>query len=210
MNEAPVALAADDPITIIYTSRTSGEPKGVVLNAGNVSYMLSCTNARLDLLMGPREVPDRVFHYLPTCFAGSWILLRTCLARHSVLTLSIDLTKLADEMRVAAPNYFLNVPAVLERIRAGIEDQVAKRGGAAQALFQKAKAAWYRCQAGESGFLDAVYLALARMRVFRAIRQKIGPDLKALICGAARGFLSRWTGGRDGGWRGSDAPLPDD
>lgn len=59
-------------------------------------------------------------------------------------------------MRVAAPNYFLNVPAVLERIRAGIEDQVAKRGGAAQALFQKGKAAWYRCQAGESGFLDAV------------------------------------------------------
>ena len=29
-----------DPITIIYTSGTSGEPKGVVLNAGNVTFML--------------------------------------------------------------------------------------------------------------------------------------------------------------------------
>lgn len=185
VNEPPVALTADDPVSIIYTSGTSGEPKGVVLNAGNVSYMLSCTNARLDLLMGPRQAPDQVFHYLPTCFAGSWILLLTCLTRDSILTLSTDLTKLADEMHVAAPNYFLNVPAVLERIRAGIEDQVVKRGGAAQALFQKGKAAWYRRQAGKSGFLDAVYVALARALMFRTIRKRIGPDLKALICGSA-------------------------
>ncbi len=64
-------------------------------------------------------MPDRVFHYLPFCFAGSWILLLSCLSRHSVLTLSMDLTKLAEEIGIAAPNYFLNVPTLLERIRAG-------------------------------------------------------------------------------------------
>ena len=74
----PVPLADSDPVTIIYTSGTSGESKGVVLNAGNVTYMLSCTTARLDLLMGQRAEPDRVFHYLPFCFAGSWILLLSC------------------------------------------------------------------------------------------------------------------------------------
>ncbi len=77
----PLALADSDPVTIIYTSGTSGESKGVVLNAGNVTYMLSCTTARLDLLMGKRTEPDHVFHYLPFCFAGSWILLLTCLLR---------------------------------------------------------------------------------------------------------------------------------
>ena len=83
----PVALADSDPVTIIYTSGTSGESKGVVLNAGNVTYMLSCTMARLDLLMGKRAEPDRVFHYLPFCFAGSWILLLTSLLRTSELRL---------------------------------------------------------------------------------------------------------------------------
>ncbi len=79
----PSPLADSDPVTIIYTSGTSGEAKGVVLTVGNVTHMLSCTTARLDLLMGPRTEPDRVFHYLPFCFAGSWILLLSCLSRSS-------------------------------------------------------------------------------------------------------------------------------
>lgn len=183
--QPPLPLADGDPVTIIYTSGTSGEPKGVVLNVGNVTFMLSCTNARLDLLMGPREVPDRVFHYLPTCFAGSWILLLTCLTRNSILTLSTDLTKLADEMRLAAPNYFLNVPAVLERIRANVEEQIRKRGGTGQVLFEGGKAAWFRRLAGKAGPFDTLKLALARTVVFRAIRNRIGPNLKAIICGSA-------------------------
>src|SRR6266478_1169812 len=63
-------LADGDPVTIIYTSGTSGEAKGVVLTAGNVSHMLGCTSGRLDLLMENQPERDRVFHYLPFCFAG--------------------------------------------------------------------------------------------------------------------------------------------
>ncbi len=186
IEEPPAKLQDADPVTIIYTSGTSGEPKGVVLTAGNVTFMLGATNARLDQLMGPRDVPDQVFHYLPTCFAGSWILLLTCLTRGGVLTLSTDLTKLADELKLAAPNYMLNVPVLLERMRAGTEEQIAKKGGAAQKIFEKGMAAWLRRQSGESiGIIDLLWLALADRMVFRAIRTKIGPNLRALICGSA-------------------------
>ena len=106
-----------DLATIIYTSGTSGEPKGVCLNFGNVTHMLACTRERLELLMGATQEPDRVFHYGPFSFAASWILLLTCLSRESVVTLSTDLTKLADEIRLASPHYFLNVPTLLERVR---------------------------------------------------------------------------------------------
>jgi long-chain acyl-CoA synthetase len=183
--DAPIALADDDPATIIYTSGTSGEPKGVILSAANITYMIGCTNARLDLLMGRRGQPDRVFHYLPFCFAGSWILLLTCLSRNSLLAMSTDLNKLVDEMRLAAPDYFLNVPALLERVRAGIEDQINKTGGLARTLYQKGKAAWFREQNGEARGLDSAWLAIADRIVFARVKKKLGPNLKALICGSA-------------------------
>ena len=184
-SDALVPLADSDPVTLIYTSGTSGEAKGVILTVGNLNHMLPCTTARLDLLMGPRKEPDRVFHYLPFCFAGSWVLLLTCLSCSSVLVLSTDLTRLAEEIRMTKPHYFLNVPTLLERIRAGVERELEKRGGVALKLFQNGIAAWLRSQAGKPQWLDSLRLALANRTVFAAIRKPLGPNLKALICGSA-------------------------
>jgi len=184
-HDLPAALAHSDAVTIIYTSGTSGEPKGVILTVGNLHHMLSCTTAHLDLLMGPRQEPEQVFHYLPFCFAGSWILLLSCLTRNAVMTLSTDLTELAEEIRVAQPHYFLNVPTLLERIRSGVEAQLTKRGGMALRLFQNAIAAWLRQQAGCPRWGDPVWLALADRLLFSAIRKPLGRKLEALICGSA-------------------------
>jgi len=181
---ANAPLSDGDAVTIIYTSGTSGEPKGVVLTAGNVTHMISCTTARLDLLMGARTEPDRVFHYLPFCFAGSWILLLSCLSRSSVLSLSMDLTRLADDLRAAAPEYCLNVPQLLDRIRTAVEAQLASRGGFTYKVFRKARSAWRARQEG-SGSGGALWLAVGNALIFPTIRKKLGPNLKALICGSA-------------------------
>ena len=179
-------LADSDPVTIIYTSGTSGEAKGVVLTAGNVAHMLDCTSGRLDLLMENRPGQDRVFHYLPFCFAGSWIMLLTCLLRCSLLTLNTDLSKLAGEMRTVAPDYFLNVPALLERMRKAVDEQIWKTGGLVRSIYSRAKAAWMRKQENQARFADASSVALANALVFPTIRKKmIGANLKALICGSA-------------------------
>ena len=179
-------LADSDPVTVIYTSGTSGESKGVILTAGNVGHMLGCTSGRLDLLMESRPGQDRVFHYLPFCFAGSWIMLLTCLLRRSLLTLNTDLGKLAGEMRTAAPDYFLNVPALLERMRKAVDEQLWKTGGLALAIYSRAKAAWIRKREGRTRFSDPAWLSLADAMIFPTIRKKmIGDNLKALICGSA-------------------------
>jgi long-chain acyl-CoA synthetase len=135
--------------------------------------------------MGPRYAPERVFHYLPFCFAGSWVLLLTCLSRNSVLTLSTDLTRLAEEIKMAEPHYFLNVPTLLERIRTAVQDQLNRRGGIALVIFQRAREAWLRHQAGETRGVDPVCLAVGNRVLFAAIRKRLGSNLKALICGSA-------------------------
>ncbi len=183
--EDPVPLAPEDPIAIIYTSGTSGEPKGVVLVVRNLNHMLPCTNDRLDRLMGPRPQPDKVFHYLPLNFAGSWIILLTCLSRKSVVALSTDLTKLGDELKLAEPNYFLNVPTLLERVRGKIEEQIQQRSKMAASLFEKARQSWVRLHLEKAKPMDPIWLAIANAFMFPTIRKSLGPNLKALICGSA-------------------------
>ena len=175
-----------DPVTIIYTSGTSGEAKGVLLTAANVGFMLDRTAERLGQLMSGSTERDRVFHYLPFTFAASWIALLTFLKRRSLVTINMDLTKIASDMRTVAPDYFLNVPQLLERMRRAVDEQLWQTGGIAQTIYSRAKGAWARKQEEQSKAADAMWLGLANVLVFPAIRKKmIGRNLKALICGSA-------------------------
>lgn len=184
-------VGKDDPVTIIYTSGTSGEAKGVVLTAANVGFMLERTSERLAQLMSGSTEQDRIFHYLPFTFAASWIAMLTFLVRRSLVTINMDLTRIAGDLRTVAPDYCLNVPQLLERMRRAVDEQLWQTGGVPQAIYSRAKGAWARQQdAVTENRLslpgDAFWLWLANCLVFPAIRRKmIGRNLKALICGSA-------------------------
>ena len=127
-----------------------------------------------------------MFHYLPFVFAGSWMLLLTSLLRGSQLTLNTDLSKIAQDMRTVAPDYFLNVPALLERMRRAVDEQLWQAGGFVQGIYSRAKAAWIRQQEGKFSVLARIWLSLANTAIFPTIRKKmIGRNLRALICGSA-------------------------
>ena len=183
-------MGNDSPVTIIYTSGTSGEAKGVVLTAANVGFMLERTAERLGQLMSSSSSSsseqDRIFHYLPFTFAASWIAVLTFLKRRSLVTINMDLAAIANDMRTVAPDYFLNVPQLLERMRRAVDEQLWKTGGVAQAIYARAKGAWARKHENRPKAGDAMWLRMANWLVFPAIRRKmIGRNLKALICGSA-------------------------
>ncbi len=172
----------DSLVTIIYTSGTSGEPKGVCLSTANVTFMLRWTTNWMDRLVWTRPDPIRVFQYLPMTFAASWILMMSCLSKRTVLTLSTDMNKVADAIRLSAPDYFLNVPTLLERVRRGVDDVVSKRSFVIRAIYRKACVAWKQKRDGPAGKL---WLALGHLLIFKRIRAGFGANLRGLLCGSA-------------------------
>jgi len=108
--------------------------------------------------MGETHEPDRVFHYLPFNFAASWIvLLHLRYAPKTVLTLSTDLNKLADEIRLASPHYFLNVPTLLERVRRGVEEALSKRPAMIRSLLRRRRDACSALHVGRGRALDSLW-----------------------------------------------------
>ena len=185
--DGPPRADADAPHKIFYTSGTSGEPKGVVLTAANVEPVLQAAVERLDgVVRGLGRDGERVFHYLPFCFAGSWIALLACLDRRATLTLNTDVTRLVEDLASVRPHWFQNVPVVLDRVRHGVECALRRRSGPMQRVFHgawsavRARHAGRRPRAGER-----LAHAIARRLLFPAIRTRIGPELRALVCGSA-------------------------
>ena len=171
VHDRPFILQPSDPATIIYTSGTSSLPKGVVLNIGNIDFMLARTMASLREATGRANGEDRVFHFLPVCFAGSRIAMWTQLLRMNPLMFSTDLTNLAQEMKTASPEYFLTVPAVLEKIRTGVREKIQEKGGWVWNVYRKRQ--------------SGIHSLLAKMLVFPKIKERIGENLKFIICGSA-------------------------
>ena len=182
---APRQAAASELLTIIYTSGTSGEPKGVCLTVANLDHMTGCTTERLNQLMASGAAPEQIFLYAPMNFAASWMLMLSALLRESVLTLSTDLNRLADEIRLSAPHYFLNVPTLLERVKRAVEDNLAIQPRPVQSLYKKTREAWQRQNAGRAKPFDDFTLALGRKLIFSKIKSRFGPNIRALICGSA-------------------------
>jgi long-chain acyl-CoA synthetase len=136
--------------------------------------------------MDKRPGQDRVYQWAPLNFAAAWITTLTSLLRGSSVFMNTDLARIAGELRTVEPDYFVNVPALLERVRRAVDEQLWKTGGIVRAIYLHAKAAYMRKYENRATLADSVWLTLASKAVFPTIRKKmIGSNLKALICGSA-------------------------
>jgi long-chain acyl-CoA synthetase len=156
-----------------------------MLTGANVEVVLEITVRELRKMAGEGRDEDRVFHYLPFCFAGSRVMLWSQLQRGNPLMMSMDLNNLQQEMATAAPHYFMNVPALLERIKNGVAQRIGGMGAGVRLLSGRAGEGYRRKLQGQAGLIDHAWLAAGRALLFPRIKRLIGRNLEFLVCGSA-------------------------
>ena len=129
-------ITMDDPVALLYTSGTTGNPKGVLLTHRNVGYELACAQD-----MG--LIPDRArwVSYLPLAHIAERMF-SIYLPIHTGIHVHFcpDTAQLVRVVGKVRPNGFFGVPRVWEKIRAGIEALLTlepdegKRAAVAQAM----------------------------------------------------------------------------
>ncbi len=183
------ALKASDPATIMYTSGTTGNPKGVILSNNN--FVSNAKNILAD--MAPFFKEDDVFlSFLPLSHSlertAGYYLPVTIGCR---IAYAEDISTLLDNMKEVRPTLLISVPRIYEKVHAGILAKVADSSGVKKAIFNFAvntarKNLPYVCKDIERKGLFKIRYNLADKLVFKNLKANLGMDrLRYAISGGA-------------------------
>jgi long-chain acyl-CoA synthetase len=180
-------LAPNDLATLVYTSGTTGRPKGVMLSHRNILW-----NAESQLEMVPTYHDDTLLSFLPLSHAFERTLgYYLPMMAGSCVAYARSLQTLAEDLMTVRPTALISVPRVYERAYARIQARLTQEGWLARALFRKAIAVgWRRFLAGQGrgaaiGFADRTLWRLLRPLVADKVMARLGGRLRIAISGAA-------------------------
>lgn len=176
----PGALA-----TIVYTSGTTGRPKGVMLSHRNI-----LTNAHAVLTLINVYGEDLFLSFLPL----SHMLERTGgyylpLMSGSTVAYARSVGQLAEDMQTIRPTVMIAVPRVFERVYQRIADQLERRPAPVRWLFRLAVAAGWRAflrEQGRGGWHPLLLLwPMLKRKVGAPVLDRLGGRLRAAVSGGA-------------------------
>lgn len=187
LNERVATVRADDLATIVYTSGSTGNPKGAELTHKNfVSITISASQALHEVVLDDHP---RLLLFLPLahCFAR-FIQYASIASDDGVVGYLPDTKTLLPDLRSFEPTYLLGVPRVFEKVYNAASHK-AGAGWKGRLFVKAAEAArvWSRKeQAGEQHtFAEIAERAKYETLVYRTVRGALGSKIKYVACGGA-------------------------
>jgi long-chain acyl-CoA synthetase len=185
----------DEVSMIVYTSGTTGPPKGAMLTPRNALEISRDMVPLLDV-----DDQDAILSYLPLCHVAEKIftfflpLTSGCVVHfgESVYTVQQDLKEVS-------PTVFLGVPRIWEKIHAGVTVKIKDSTRLKRLLYSKSLDVGHpiaeRRRQGQMRALDHVLYFLCWLLVFRGLRERLGlAACRIPVTGAApvSADLLRW------------------
>ncbi|MGC6509000.1 MAG: AMP-binding protein [Myxococcota bacterium] len=171
----PVEITGDSLASILYTSGTTGSPKGVMLTHGNFTAMLGSLGK-----IFPLTSEDRILSVLPlhhTFEFSCGLLLPLSLGAQIIYLDEITGERLSHGLKAGQVTGMIGVPALWQLLERRIQSQVKEQGELFEAIVDSAMA--LNRQLGKSAKLD-----LGRL-LFAPIHGRLGGNIRFLVSGGA-------------------------
>ncbi|MDE6535801.1 MAG: long-chain fatty acid--CoA ligase [Muribaculaceae bacterium] len=166
----------DDIATLLYTSGTTGQPKGAILTHGNFSSAIELNHRRLTIL----KPGDTSLSFLPLShiFEMAWSCF--CLTYSMPIYVNRDTAKIQQALREVAPNCMCAVPRFWEKVYTAVMEKIEAMGAISRTMAKRAIAVgkrrnleYVRMGLKVPAMLEREY-QLYNGRIFRKLRTAIG------------------------------------
>lgn len=193
--EATMAgVRPEDTLTIVYTSGTTGHPKGTIITHAGVLWVLSRLFGQLESERGDTStVGWAALSYLPLAHIAERML-SYYLALRQTLTVTYvrDATQLTGALAAARPHVFLGVPRIWEKIHGALRERAAgeqnpvRRALMSAAITVARSVGMARLEQRVPSPLTRIAHPVLERLVYRRIRSALGLDrVELALVGAA-------------------------
>ena len=185
LEERLASLGPDELATIVYTSGTTGVPKGAMLTHANICYNVAACIDLFDFRSG-----DTALSFLPLSHIFERMVQYVFLQKGLRIAYVRNLERLADAIAETRPHVFITVPRVLERVAGRVREQIEQSDAVRRFVGHRALAWAESCadifMRGERphGLRGARWLAADRL-VLSRLRSRLGGRLRFIVSGGA-------------------------
>ncbi|KAI3946070.1 hypothetical protein MKX01_024826 [Papaver californicum] len=173
-----------DICTIMYTSGTTGDPKGVLLTNEVIMAEVLATDHMLFVTDKAVSEEDSYFSFLPLAHVFDQIMENYCIYKGASIGFwRGDVRYLMEDIQELKPTILCGVPRVFDRIYTGTLDKISSGGALQKRLFQFAYN--YKLKNLEKGLKQDQASPFFDKLVFSKIKQVLGGRVRCLISGAA-------------------------
>ncbi len=155
---------------VVYTSGTTGQPKGALLSSDNA--LAGAEHLVPSLAMSPA---DQVLSYLPLCHVAEKIFsLFLPMASGAVVHFGESIATVQSDLREVSPTVFLGVPRIWEKMHASVTLRMRDASWPARLLFRFFAARGEAIATGTPRAWDRLVYWLGDVLVFRALQERLG------------------------------------